>query len=390
MAWEPEPESGVGTVGTQTRDSGIGGGVPEARDWTIDRLRHGDTRSVVAKLETLPLATVLEHVDLSMALGLAAGLSGDTTLARALLAELKRVERSGGLPAAARIALAHLELALCMWDGRMVDMVGAVEVLEAELTSARDVPGQPFIIDGSSAQAALAAGLLGLGRLDDAVHAADRALVATELMPVSRNAVMASGVKALALAWSGATQRSREAARQAMVIVERFTGMGSSALAVHAARCWAGPLDEVGDAIEELEAAGRGLPMPTYSVLVALCRAKAFVRSGDLGASVAALAVADERRRAMPQPGYFEVLADRVREDVDQFGASRLESLAPVEVRMLELLAGGASRSEIARDLHYSINTVKAHLRHAYRKLGASNREEAIRNARLRGVIGPR
>lgn len=79
-----------------------------------------------------------------------------------------------------------------------------------------------------------------------------------------------------------------------------------------------------------------------------------------------------------------------MREEVDQFGASRLESLAPVEVRMLELLAGGASRSEIARDLHYSINTVKAHLRHAYRKLGASNREEAIRNAQLRGVIGPR
>lgn len=167
LAWaaEPGPESGVGTVGTQTRDSGIGGGVPEARDWTIDRLRHGDTRSEVAKLETLPLATVLEHVDLSMALGLAAGLSGDTTLARAFLAELKRVERSGGLPAAARIALAHLELALCMWDGRMVDVVGAAEVLEAELRSARDVPGQPVIIGGSSTRAALAAGVAGSGAL---------------------------------------------------------------------------------------------------------------------------------------------------------------------------------------------------------------------------------
>lgn len=383
------PSSGTSVVPITVDDRDTADPLAELREWAVDRLRQGDVRPVVARLEELPFSSVLEHLDLSMALGLAAGLSGDTTSARALVTELERVERSIGLPAEARVALAHLELALCLWEGRMIDLAGAVEVLAAELTSARELHPQRYIIDGSAAHAALATGLLAAGRLDEAVRAANQALVVTELMPVSRNAVLASGIKALALAWSGATQPSREAARQALAILDRFAGVGSSAMAVHAARCWSGPLDGLVEAVEAVEAAHRELPLPTYDVLVALCRAKASIRLGDLGAAVAALAVADDSLQAMPQPGFFGVLTEHVREEVGQEGSTRLHSLAPVEVRMLELLAAGATRSEIAHELHYSINTVKTHLRHAYRKLGAGTRSEAIRNARLRGVIGP-
>ncbi len=402
--------TGAGTLGADARDPGTDDRVLEVRARAIDRLRLGDVRAVVAQLETLPLSTILGDLDLSVVLGHAAGLSGDTTLARALIEELEWVECSNGLPAAGRVALAHLHMSLCMWEGRMVDLEGSVDILEAELDTARQVSQQHRVIDESAAQAALATGLLCVGRLDDAVHAADKSLVAAELVPVTRNAVLAAGVKALALSWSEAeapvrrtrqpdvdparwvevkpTERSYEAVRQAQVTLDRFKGVGGSPIATHAARCWAGPIEELGDAIESLETAGRELPLPAYEVVVSLCRARAFIRIGDLGTSEAALTVAHERLAAVPQPGYLEVVVARLRDELDQEGASRSQSLTPVEVRALELLAHGASRSEIAHELHYSVNTIKAHLRRAYRKLGAGNRDEAVRNARLRGVIG--
>lgn len=358
----------------------------ELRAWTVAQLRRGDVRSVVSKLEQLPFDVLLQNVDLALALGLAGGLVGDMTLVRSLLVELDDADRSGRLPAAARIALAHLRLSSCMWEGRLDDLVDAVAAMEMELASARD-DGRSFIIDGSSAQVSLTLGLLLAGRLDEAVEAAELTLTAAELLPVSRPAVLAAGVKALALAWSGSASRACEAARQAEIVLDRYVGVGTNPMAAHIASCWAGPLDTAPDALDAAEALGRELPLPPYLAVLALCRVRLFVRCGDLGAAASALTAADAALDAVPQPGYLRVVADQLRLELDEQGASQANSLTPLEVRAVELLAGGASRSEIARELHYSVNTVKSHLRHAYHKLGASSRDEAIRNARLRGLI---
>jgi LuxR family maltose regulon positive regulatory protein len=58
------------------------------------------------------------------------------------------------------------------------------------------------------------------------------------------------------------------------------------------------------------------------------------------------------------------------------------EPLSVQEGRVLRLLARGYSNPEIARELVVSVNTVKAHLKSIYRKLGVGNRLEAGAQAR--------
>lgn len=62
--------------------------------------------------------------------------------------------------------------------------------------------------------------------------------------------------------------------------------------------------------------------------------------------------------------------------------AGLLEPLSTQELRVLRLLASGCSNREIAQDLVVSINTVKDHAKHLYRKLGVSNRLQAGAAAR--------
>lgn len=59
-----------------------------------------------------------------------------------------------------------------------------------------------------------------------------------------------------------------------------------------------------------------------------------------------------------------------------------VESLSPQEQRVLKLLVAGRSNREIAQELIVSINTVKDHVKHLYRKLGVSTRLQASSAAR--------
>lgn len=61
--------------------------------------------------------------------------------------------------------------------------------------------------------------------------------------------------------------------------------------------------------------------------------------------------------------------------------AERFEALSQSEMRVLQLLDEDLSREEIAKRLFVSTNTVKFHLRGVYRKLGATNKWEALRRA---------
>jgi LuxR family maltose regulon positive regulatory protein len=64
-----------------------------------------------------------------------------------------------------------------------------------------------------------------------------------------------------------------------------------------------------------------------------------------------------------------------------------VESLSPREMDVLRHLPSELTAAEIGAELYISINTVKAHMRSIYRKLGASRRHEATVRARNHGLL---
>ena len=67
--------------------------------------------------------------------------------------------------------------------------------------------------------------------------------------------------------------------------------------------------------------------------------------------------------------------------------AATTVGLSEREVEVLRYLPTMLSAAEIATHLGVSVNTVKAHLKAIYRKLGAPRRSEAVMLARTRGIL---
>lgn len=86
--------------------------------------------------------------------------------------------------------------------------------------------------------------------------------------------------------------------------------------------------------------------------------------------------------------------ADRVLERFDTQGPRPAGAADPVDVRLtdsehavLRFLPSHMTNEEISQALFLSINTVKTHLRSAYRKLGVGSRREAIARGRRIGLL---
>ena len=67
--------------------------------------------------------------------------------------------------------------------------------------------------------------------------------------------------------------------------------------------------------------------------------------------------------------------------------AGRASRSPPSETRVLRYLPTHLGAPEIAAELYLSANTVKTHLRHLYRKLGAHSRHEAVQRAKAIGLL---
>jgi LuxR family maltose regulon positive regulatory protein len=63
-----------------------------------------------------------------------------------------------------------------------------------------------------------------------------------------------------------------------------------------------------------------------------------------------------------------------------------LEPLSERELEVIKLLEQGLANQEIAARLYISLNTVKAHLKSIYGKLGVNNRVQAIAKGRELGL----
>jgi ATP/maltotriose-dependent transcriptional regulator MalT len=66
---------------------------------------------------------------------------------------------------------------------------------------------------------------------------------------------------------------------------------------------------------------------------------------------------------------------------------SQAEPLTAREEAVLRFLAGTLSLREIGQEMYVSLNTVKSHTRAIYRKLGVSNRHDAIRRGRQLAIL---
>ena len=66
-----------------------------------------------------------------------------------------------------------------------------------------------------------------------------------------------------------------------------------------------------------------------------------------------------------------------------------LEPLSERELAVLRFLPTMMSNAEIASEMFVSVNTVKTHLKHVYRKLDVADRREAIRRARELHLLSP-
>ncbi|MGO9187964.1 MAG: LuxR C-terminal-related transcriptional regulator [Streptosporangiaceae bacterium] len=102
---------------------------------------------------------------------------------------------------------------------------------------------------------------------------------------------------------------------------------------------------------------------------------------GDTAEALLCLDRADEILDRLPDPGALPARSAGLRQmlaaphhHATEFG----EQLSDREIAVLGLLAEGLSQRQIAGQLFISHNTVKSHLKTAYRKLGVASREDAI------------
>ena len=64
-----------------------------------------------------------------------------------------------------------------------------------------------------------------------------------------------------------------------------------------------------------------------------------------------------------------------------------IEPLSERELEILQLIAEGLSNQEIGSQLYLSLNTVKAHTRNIYGKLGVNSRMQAAARAKALGIL---
>jgi len=64
-----------------------------------------------------------------------------------------------------------------------------------------------------------------------------------------------------------------------------------------------------------------------------------------------------------------------------------VEPLSERELEVLELIADGLTNPEIASPLFLSLDTVKAHTRNIYAKLGVRCRTQAVAKVKVPGIL---
>ena len=130
-------------------------------------------------------------------------------------------------------------------------------------------------------------------------------------------------------------------------------------------------------------------PWPTLIGLLALAQARS--GHGDRGGAREVLVEARSILERYPDSGIFPSLL--ARQERALRNKSRLRDgslngeLSERELDVLKLLVSELSTRQMAQSLYVAPSTVRTQVKSVYRKLGVSSREQAVQEARARGLI---
>lgn len=347
-------------------------------------IQAGLAATVVRWITSLRAETIERSPELTLALARASAARGDLLMAQAALQAVSRTLGSDGDAAWLRLGLLHLDILVRILEGAVE---GIADEVDGALETVRRVSDSPQLamlgIDEEALTVYGAVGSLITGELDRAVATIDSVLTPARLTYPTKATVLAVGVRALALTWSGDDTAAAETLRAGSHLVAGFRGTTGDPLAFHLASVWASDAGGEGPSLTDARDIVRELAFPLYELLLALTEARAALRRGQNATASNALAVAWRMLETMPGVGFLAGLARDLQSELEALEGRRLDiDLHPREIEVLRQMATGATRREAAEHLHLSLNTVKTYLRTAYRKLEATSRDDAVARAR--------
>ncbi len=153
-----------------------------------------------------------------------------------------------------------------------------------------------------------------------------------------------------------------------------------------------GRISEAGSALADARRLSAGLTraVPWLAVQCRLELARAYVTLRDAAAARWILKEIDELLAVCPSLGVLRAERDGIEDELDArpaAGDGRATCLTGAELKLLPMLGTHLSFREIAQHFYLSRNTVKTQAISVYRKLGASNRSEAVERAHHLGLI---
>jgi LuxR family maltose regulon positive regulatory protein len=359
---------------------------------SADVLRAGSARTLLRWLSSLPQEALEVNPDLALLVARSAGGVGDLLTARAGVGAVDAHLRSTPEPEPTLLLARHgLAFLIATWTGDLVSAKSDLEIAEA-VAAEHDIElrRNMFGFEPVDLGAFRATWHLLNGELDDAIRLADAILSPSQLVRPSKGAILALGVRALARLWRGDSSGGARAVEESRPVVEAFPGRIGGMLGFYVAAAWSGEGQQAESDLARAREIVVELRQPLHRVLYGLGEAQVKLRAGRWKDARASLDAVRTATSEMASGGFLETVAWDLREQIEATASVDAEiSINDRELAVLEQIAAGASRREAAEQLYLSVNTVKTHLRSAYRKLAASTREDAIARARALGVLDP-
>jgi len=341
-------------------------------------------------LDWLPKEVMTENPMLAAAGVLAVTISGQPTDERA--ARFLQLAQAG---APTKPPAVKRRVAIAADGARAVEL--ATDVGECVESGRRAVElaleGDDELVAG--VQSILAYALYVQGADDEAAAVANAALERPEAPERPHAVIYALACRALVEAERGQIHGAEADARRAMELARRLglaavTAAGLARVAMGQVLLALGDVPGAERNLERAETLRRASRPTLHHIHALLLLAQARVASGHLQVASAELEMAREELIAFGDAGRLAELAERVTQSLADALATTtrpVETPTAAELQVLRLLPTDLTLRQIGDELYLSHNTVKTHSRNLYRKLGAANRQEAVRRAAEVGLL---